>query len=299
MALPLHYNKTGYKDFDNYQRVAIIILYIKSKHSLREFLEDDLKTSLWKHWLQLKRIPAKSTLHDWIKLFNLKTIRLICKQLTDNISPTLTAIDATGLDSHQRSRHYGKRLKDFQGVNFPHLPYAKLDLWIDVETKIILDFNLVLKPRHDVIAAKKIFRRNSLKRITTLGDGAYDCEELHNIAHERGGKHFAPVRKFKFKHKMKGKFRRKCLEIPDYYGMRSIVECVNSMLKRTQITALRSRKAHMKKKELGWHVVLHNIKRMNVFRIFLFTILKEKFIGIYFLFNLFKDFFTKSQTYTT
>jgi hypothetical protein len=44
-------------------------------------------------------------------------------------------------------------------------------------------------------------------------------------------------------------------------GMRSINETVNSVLKRTQIHFLRSRKSFMKKREFGWQIILYNIKR--------------------------------------
>ena len=39
-------------------------------------------------------------------------------------------------------------------------------------------------------------------------------------------------------------------------------ETVNSVLKRTQINALRSKKAFMKKREFGWQVIFYNIKRI-------------------------------------
>jgi len=36
--LPLHFNKTGNKEFTNYQRISIIILFQRSKKSLRDFV---------------------------------------------------------------------------------------------------------------------------------------------------------------------------------------------------------------------------------------------------------------------
>ena len=36
--LPLHFNKTGNKQFTNYQRISIIILFYRSKKSLRDFI---------------------------------------------------------------------------------------------------------------------------------------------------------------------------------------------------------------------------------------------------------------------
>ena len=98
-----------------------------------------------------------------------------------------------------------------------------------------------------------------------MGDGAYDSEKLHEIARDNGIIFYAPVRKndkrsFSWK-KPSGKYRRQCIEKPCYYGLRWINETVNSVLKRTQIHFLRSKKCFMKKREFGWQIILYNIKR--------------------------------------
>ena len=69
MELPLHYNHKGPKTFTNYQRVALIILYHRSRKALRDFIEE-LYETLWPKWLGLREIPCKSTLNDWMRLFN-------------------------------------------------------------------------------------------------------------------------------------------------------------------------------------------------------------------------------------
>src|SRR3989344_6403515 len=72
--LPLHFNKTGNKEFTNYQRISTIILFQRSKKSLRDFI-DEFLDSKWVSYLGLKKIPKKSTLHDWLQIFNMKIIR--------------------------------------------------------------------------------------------------------------------------------------------------------------------------------------------------------------------------------
>ena len=259
--LPLHFNKTGNKEFTNYQRVSIIILFERSKKSLREFVVE-FQESKWISYLGLKKIPKKSTLHDWLKIFNMKTIRKICKVLLPK-EIKLTSIDGTGFDSWQRSRHYEKRAEEIGRL--PQMPYAKVDLFIDVKTQTILDFSLVTHREHDVKVAEKIFKRNTIKNIIGLGDKGYDSENLHEIARANGITFYAPVRemhKWGSKNKKPGGFyRRKCIELPDFYGMRWINETVNSVLKRTQINSLRSKKSFMKQREFGWQVILYNIKR--------------------------------------
>ena len=51
------------------------------------------------------------------------------------------------------------------------------------------------------------------------------------------------------------------MNLPEFMGLRSLSESVNSSLKRRQITALKSRKIIMKQREFGWNVILYNIRR--------------------------------------
>jgi hypothetical protein len=254
--LPLHFNKTGNKEFTNYQRMALIILLRRSKKSLRDFVVE-LKESKWVSWLGLKKIPKKSTLHDWLRIFNMKVIRKICKVLLPK-KIKLTAIDGTGFDSWQRSRHYEKRIGE------PNMPYAKADLFIDVKTQKVLDFSLITHRQHDVKVAEKIFKRFNLKDITILADGGYDSEPLHEIVRQKGGILFAPVRKTNKKSlkrkRPKGFYRRQCVELPEFMGQRSIVESVNYSIKQKQVNSLRSKKSFMKQREFGWQIIWYNIR---------------------------------------
>lgn len=261
LDLPLHFNKTGNKEFTNYQRISIIILFYNSKKSIRDFIVD-FEASKWISWLGLIKVPGKSTLHDWLKMFNMQLIRKISRLFRpENIE--LTSIDGTGFDAWQRSRHYEKRAEEIKPL--PKMPYAKAGIFIDVKTQIILDFEFIMGHKHDVKMAENIFKRNDIKNIIGLGDKGYDSENLHEIARANGITFYAPVRKmdkrgYKSK-KPKGFYRRKCLELPKFFGMRWMNETVNSVLKRTQIQYLRSKKDVMRKKEFGWNVVLYNIKR--------------------------------------
>ena len=254
MELPLHYNRKGKKIFTNYQRVALIMLFHRSGKSLRDFARE-LYESLWPKWLGLKEIPGKSTIHDWMKLFKLETVRKLHLLLTEKQEPTLTSIDATGIDSWKRSRHYAWRIGD------TYLPYVKLDALVDVDTKVILDYNIRVKPRHDVVGAASIFKRTRLKDTLILADRGYDSEPLHIIAREKGNAMYAPPRKWS-KKRPKGRFRRKCVEKHQDYGMRNISESVFHTLKAVHVSALRSRISFMKKRELAWNIMIYNMNRI-------------------------------------
>ena len=115
MELSLHDNIFGSKVYTNYQRVALIVLFMRSKKALRKFTSE-LVESKWPRWLGLKELVSKSTLNRWIRKFNLAKLRSLLATTVANNVPSLMAIDATGFDSFNRSRHYEMRLKQF-GVN--------------------------------------------------------------------------------------------------------------------------------------------------------------------------------------
>ena len=83
----------GPKTFTNYQRVALIILYHRSRKALRDFIAE-LYETLWPKWLGLKEIPGKSTLNDWMKLFKLDTIKNIHNLLVSKQKPEIMTIIA-------------------------------------------------------------------------------------------------------------------------------------------------------------------------------------------------------------
>lgn len=259
--LPMHFNKTGNKEYTNYQRIFTIILFHKSGKSLREFIVDFQDTK-WISWLGFIKVPKKSTLHDWLKIFDIKCIRKICNLLLPE-KVELTAIDGTGFDAWQRSRHYEKRAEEINPL--PKMPYAKAGLFVDVKTQIILDFDLVMSHEHDVKIAERIFKRNKINDIIGLGDKGFDSENLHETARANGITFYVPVRKMNkraYKNKRpSGKYRRQCVVMPKFKGMRSINETVNSVLKRTQIHYLKSKNKVMREREFGWNILLYNIKR--------------------------------------
>ena len=254
MELPLHYNRKGPKTFTNYQRVGLIVLFLRSKKALRDFVSE-LYEMKWVSWLGLKEIPGKSTLHDWLKLFDLTKLRQFNQQVLVDQQPKMMAVDATGIDSWQRSRHYERR------IGASYMPYAKLDILVDTNTLFIYDFVLRIKPRHDVLGAKTMFKRMKNKNILILADRGYDSEPLHKIAKEKGNLMFAPVRDFHVR-KPGGSNRRRCSKGNKQYSRRNTVESVIHSLK-SRFTSLRSKKACLKKRELAWQVIVYNLQKIS------------------------------------
>jgi len=264
IPLKLHENRYGPKIFLEFQRVALVALFRRSNKSLRDFV-DELQEYKWVEWLKLKEIPGKSTLNDWCKKYPTSFTSTINKIMLQDDNPKVMAIDATGIDSWQRSRHYEKRIGE------PNLPYAKLAIFVDVETKLIHDHNLRLKPRHDTIAARQIFKRTKINNALFLGDKAHDSEPLHEEARKGSNELFAPVRKSSRK-KPRGFYRRQCMVENPLYAKRNNAESTIHALKSRRLSSLRSKLPYMKKREVAWAVLIYNLERKNK--------IKLVFIGI-------------------
>lgn len=265
--LPLHFNKTGYKDFTNYQRISLIIIFRRENKPIRDFLED-LKESKWISWLGLKRIPKKSTFHDWLNLFDTKLIRELINFSVDKTNLKVAAIDGSGIKTNFRSSYYEKRLKEL-GEKIKN-SYHKLDIIVDVYgKKQIIDYSFLLKNRHDSFVAKKLLKKIKFKRCKILADKGYPNYDFIENAKARQNNFISPPKNYggKCRH---NNFKRE-RKIRNYesnkgiYRRRVIVECVISSLKRKQDLKLKSKLSHMKKREMGWHILFYNIRRNIVF----------------------------------
>lgn len=264
-GLPNHFNHFGNKEYTNYQRVSLIILFRKSKKSIRIFLEE-LIESKWPSWLDLKKIPGKSTLHDWLMFFGTTLIRKFVELVTDASDLKIAAIDGTGIQSNFRSPYYEKRRKDFKLKT--NRPYNKLDIIVDTNAKKhILDYSFLLKNRNDSFVGKKLMKKFKFKRVKIVADKGYPDYKFMEMAKERQNNFISPPKNCggKCKHNnMKRRRKEANYQTNKHvYNRRPIVECVISSIKRVQDPKLRSQLPYMKKREMGWHVLLYNI-RMNI-----------------------------------
>ena len=261
--LPLHFNKTGYKDFTNYQRISLIIIFRRENKPIRDFLKD-LKESKWVSWLGLKRIPKKSTFHDWLNLFDTKLIRELINFSVDKSSLKVVAIDGSGVQTNFQSPYYQKRLKEL-GEKIKN-NYHKLDIIVDVyRKKQILDYSFLLKNRHDSFVANKLLKKIKFKKCKILADKGYPNYDFIESSKIKQNNFISPPKNYgrKCKHNNLKRARkiRNFESNKPIYRRRVIVECVFSSLKRKQQLKLRSRLSYMKKREMGWHVLFYNIRR--------------------------------------
>jgi len=245
----------------------LIVIFRRENKPIRDFVEW-LEESKWVSWLGLKKVPKKSTFHDWLDLFDMKLIRELINLSVDKADLKVTAIDGSGVQTNFQSPYYRKRLKDF-GEKIKN-SYHKLDIIVDVYgKKQILDYSFLLKNRHDSLVAKKLLKKIKFKRCKILADKGYPNYDFIETAKTKQNNFISPPKNYggKCRH---NNFKRE-RKIRNYesnkqiYRRRVIVECVFSSLKRKQCLKLRSRLSHMKKREMGWHILFYNVRRNIVF----------------------------------
>lgn len=267
LQLSLHHNWRGPKIYTQHQIIALLILKARENKSLRRFVAWLYETK-WPEWLGLKEIPSYSTLYRALKRIGMKVLRLINKAVTQVLSTTKKALDGTGINMRHRSRHYEKRAK------LAYVPNGKLDIIADIENYVICDWHFAVRERHDVLAAKRMVKRAEFQEnIELWADKAYDCEELHHLAHAKGMELLAPTRKSS-RTFPKGRFRRKVDALIESKKRkeRSKVETVFSIIKRVYGENIRAILPHMKKREMAWKIIAMSVEKAIVLWLLLQTI---------------------------
>jgi len=261
--LPLHFNHKGNKQFTNYQRISLIVIFRRENKPIRDFI-NWLGESKWISWLGLKRIPKKSTFHDWLNLFDTELIRELINFSVDKTNLKVTAIDGSGIQTNFQSPYYQKRLREL-GKKIKK-NYHKLDIIVDVYgKKQIMDYSFLLKNRHDSFVAKKLLKKIKFKKCKILADKGYPDYNFIEMSKRKQNNFISPPKNYgeKCRH---NNFRRE-RKIRNFesnksiYRRRVIVESVFSSLKRKQNLKLRSKLSYMKKREMGWHILFYNIRR--------------------------------------
>lgn len=261
--LPLHFNHKGNKQFTNYQRISLIIIFRRENKSIRDFIKD-LRESKWVSWLGLKKIPRKSTFHDWLDLFGTELIRELINFSVDKSNLRVAAIDGTGVQTNFKSPYFQKRLKELGEKTKEG--YHKLDIVVDTfGKKQIIDYSFLLKNRHDSFVAKKLLKKIKFRKCKLLADKGYPNYDFIDDMKAKQNNFISPPKNYGGKCRHNNfKRQRKIANFEsnkNIYRRRVIVECVFSSLKRKQNLKLRSKLSHMKKREMGWHVLFYNVRR--------------------------------------
>jgi len=276
LNLPKYSNKMGNKQFTEAQKLSTVILYFRSNKSLRVFCEE-FKETKWPIWLELKFEIKKSTLNDWVKSFDLSFIKKILDKTNSAEKPELLRIDGTGIATQFKSSYFQKRLNEFGQK--PKSNFHKLDIIADMNgKKKIKDYSFLMKQRHDIPVAWKLFKRFMLENIVIVADKRYFDYGLFRLMKAKNNYLLFPPKNFGGKcihnNLIYREIRINYHKYKDIYNKRSNVEGIFSALKRTVLTKIVSKKCSTKKREMGFKIIIYNMnKNVNfilnlIFKIF-------------------------------
>jgi len=263
LNLPKYSNWRSNKQFTDSQKLSAVILYIRSGKSLVNFCKE-FEESLWPKWLELKFEIKKSSLNNFLRQFDLEFIKKILDKTNSGEKPEILGIDGTGIDTQFKSRYYEKKLKEFGRK--PKSNYHKLDIIADMNgKKKIFDFSFLMKQQHDIPVARRLFKRLKLKNVVIVADKGYFDFNIFKYMELKNNYLLFPPKNFggKCKHNniLHRKIKTNYHKYIDIYHKRSNVGGVFSVLKRTSLKKIFSKKYSSKKREMAFKIVLYNMKK--------------------------------------
>ena len=223
----------------------------------------------------IRRIPHYTTLQKFLarvdKALFERLVRACGKVL--KLCKLTVAVDSTGLSLTNPSHYYSNRINAPRVRNF-----VKLSLAVDVKTKLVLNCKAHANNQHDSLDFQPLLKdlRKLIKSV--LADKAYDSEEnLRFVLEQLQATAQIPVRdypnsRFGYGHKpvIGGKHRRHMHYTLDLhkYHQRSLIESVNSSIKRTLGASVQARLPHTQEKHAILKALTYNIKKIkNIIKI--------------------------------
>jgi len=254
------FSKTMY---GNIKLTFLVAYKEKLNVSYRRFTEICKENNI-QRMLCLKKIPHYTTLQKFVQRTN-KTIfeKLVkaCRKIL-NLKNIETSIDATGFSNTNPSHHYCKR------INKHVKNYTKTTFLTDNKTKLILNVKTVSDHTHDTMFFKPMIQeiKKSIKLV--LADKGYDSQENRKYCFDNNIEVHIPFRQW-------SKTRKQLANIPSKrmlaekrfdqtkYNQRSIIEAINSSIKRTLGSYVLARNASQQQKQVTIKALTYNIERMG------------------------------------
>ena len=251
--------------YGNIKLTFLVCYREKLNVAYRRFVEICNENNL-KHMLCLKRIPHYTTLQKFVQrtpktLF--ETLVRACRKLL-SLKDVTASIDGTGFSNTNPSQYYCKRIDGKTSKN-----YTKTVFLTDNKTKLVL--NIRSHSDHASETLDFIPMVKELKQILScvLADKGYDSNANRRYCWDNNIEVHIPVREWKqhrqkygLKPFLKSKYRKKAAKLFDKskYNYRSLIESVNSAIKRTLGSYVCSRRADNQQKQVTIKAIAYNLE---------------------------------------
>ena len=232
-------------------------------------------------------VPDPSTLRKFSVRIDPGTIKSVIRNTAKMVCgpDMIGAVDSTGFSCSSASKHYEKRLREMSGnkgdmsITYSSGPvrgYCKASLAVDTNTLTVLAADICASNNSDVKRLPYLI--DDLKGVgfsisCMTADKGYDSEYAHRYIRENlGCVTMIPLRKTeparlecsKRRTRARGFFRglMKIFFDPEIYKKRSMVETVNSMIKRNMSDIVRGRNDVSREVEVLCRCAAHNVMRV-------------------------------------
>lgn len=226
----------------------------------------------------VKRVPHHTTLRKYSKRIPEELIDRVIGETARNLCGPdgIFAIDATGFSESNASKHFVKRLKFFGTENGVIRDFAKATLAADIRSKAVAVCDVTTSRHADVtrfVPVAEKLKDTGVPVSVLIADKGYDAEYVHLEARRIFGNKIdtqIPARKMKkvASQRRSGRvaptgYHRRLMDRSldrSLYRYRSIVETVNSMLKRKMGDTVYGKSRESISKEIKFTVLAHNIR---------------------------------------
>jgi hypothetical protein len=264
-SLPAYSCRKSKRTYKQHQLAVIWCLMKYLKTNYRRIVElIELMPGIRKA-IGLNQLPHFTTINKFFLRINTSLTYSVLVQtvyLFPNES-TMAAIDSTGYSSNYASRHYIQRIhKELEVRN-----HIKTSISVSTASQCVLAAKKRLGPRNDNIDFPWLAEQSAgLAKLTHMvADKGYDSEANHRLVRQLGSKPMIPVR-IRQGGKTYGSYRKKMLRHfdEDIYHQRSLVETVNSVMKRLMGSWVQSRSLVPQCKELYMMCAVYNVHRYGI-----------------------------------
>jgi hypothetical protein len=261
-SLPFYSCRKSKHTYKQYQLAVIWCLMKYLKTDYRRIMELIELMPALRQAICIDKTPHFTTVNKFFLRINTPVIHtMLMKTVLMFGDDTVTiAIDATGYSSNYASRHYLWRI----GLgNYTKRKYVKLSLSVCTDSQCIIAAKSRLGPRNDNIDFPGLVRRSSGSNPEfVVADKGYDSEMNHDLLRSYGITPMIPLRENKYGTVRKRQRRKMLIEFDtSVYNRRSLVETVNSVMKRLMGSWVISRSLVNQKKELLCMCVIYNVHR--------------------------------------
>jgi transposase len=254
-------NKYHNNIFDDHVKFYLLLLKEESKKSYRDVAEFVGRNAIHRN-LMLKKVPHFTTLQKFLQRLGEGLFREVVQKIYGRLKKdeNIVGVDSTGIEIVHSSSHYLKRIEEEKTA------FVKASLMVNTSSRAIADCYAVADNSHDIrMLAEHLKLLPSHGFSHFVADKAYDSNQLYWELKKMKVMMVVPQRQFRkegFYTKTRGSIvskKREKMFDERIYHQRSLVESVNSSIKRRFGSFVNSTRAQNMVKQVYLKAALYNL----------------------------------------